>query len=112
MASLTLAVLGGLVAVAAQTMSIDVERELKRSVIIEARPHPALRPVMWNVCNKTGVPMTLFHSRANVEVAARAARETPCVDRIVLFDADNLDAHSCVPALVLVLVSFRFSFVR
>ena len=63
-----------------------------RAVIVEPREHPALGPVLDNICSKTGIPITVVHGTANREYAE--AVKSPCVDTLMQVNAENLSIEA------------------
>jgi tetratricopeptide (TPR) repeat protein len=72
--------------------------KIDRAIIVEPRNHPALEPVIDNICSKLGetnngkgVPITLVHGSTNGDFARGIARRSPCVDQVLEINAANLD---------------------
>ena len=69
------------------------QSERVQAVIVEAREHEGLRPVLENMCEKLpDVPITLVHGTHNGEFARRAADGISCVVDMHQVNAVNLDA--------------------
>ena len=63
-----------------------------RAVIVEPRPHKALKPVLNNICQKLGCPITIVHGAKNKKYVLEAAKDIPCVDLILEINAEQLNA--------------------
>ena len=71
------------------------ENQNVRAVIVEPREHPALRPVLNNICTKLpDVPITVIHGTNNRKFAHEQASRIPCVTHIKEVNAPNLNSKT------------------
>lgn len=72
----------------------DVSSRLQ-AVIVEAREHDGLQPVLENMCEKLpDVPITLMHGTHNTEFAHLVADDIACVKNIHEINAINITPNS------------------
>tara|TARA_Y100000389_G_C17458106_1_gene519588 strand:+ start:2166 stop:2969 length:804 start_codon:yes stop_codon:yes gene_type:complete len=65
-----------------------------RAVIVEPRPHKALKPVLDNICEKLGCPITIVHGTNNKGYVLEAVKKNRCVDLLLEINAEQLDAKT------------------
>ena len=65
-----------------------------RSIIVEPRPHPALKVVLQNMCEKLNKPITIVHGTKNKEFVHEIISDIPCVDLVLEINAEQLNANT------------------
>lgn len=68
-------------------------KTISRAVIIEPRPHPALKVSLENICEKLHLPITLFHGTLNTDIAQALLGTISCVTTTINIGLDNLDSE-------------------
>lgn len=65
---------------------------IDRVIIVEPRPHPALAPVLRNVCSVTQSPLTIVHGTHNGDFVKRLIKNINCTNvRFLEVNAANLN---------------------
>lgn len=70
------------------------QKGIDRAIIVEPREHPALYTVLENVCEKTKLPITIFHGNRNKDFVRDIAQKVECVDSLKEINAEDLDGMS------------------